>query len=512
MWRSAPDMVRSVLSKYQRECLLQEEGSRQEEKRQSLEDAAWRLVCKLPHANKFVCKPVEAVLRRALEDGASFEPLQAATAFAALEEYATNLILQPWRTELLQIKLYSGYYKHTVERYLKNAEAVLQLMGYEKREGSVLYLADAVDTATLGDVALDCLIAAAECRVLAAIMDGIRDRGLSLSWKEIYRFRRECSCDPEDAVRGLVQKHKYKSSKQPAPVFGANEPCVSWRDLPVSDYQMPSNGTWPSPHWQSYVGASAPDTSDAKRRTASSYRASMHAARHPEELVMGNADVLGNAIGDGDSYADAYGVSAVPWSGYCTATGYDLPGAVSRAGDRSFQHCSLAGEQCYTVPADSMPGRLPRHSGDCSSSRDAIGHLSQDFRSLSLGPKLSGLEMNGIPHEPALAMANAGLPPHPDSAGDCLDAAAVVEASQRYLEAEEAASDKQIWSCGACTYLNAPERDVCEMCSKSKHLGPEMTPLLSGGKQCPLCTLVNDRQALSCSACSQSLKDSPTYI
>ncbi|KAH6947342.1 hypothetical protein HPB50_018468 [Hyalomma asiaticum] len=105
MWRSAPDMVRSVLSKYQRECLLQEEGSRQEEKRQSLEDAAWRLVCKLPHANKFVCKPVDAVLRRALEDGASFEPLQAANAFAALEEYATNLILQPWRTELLQIKV-----------------------------------------------------------------------------------------------------------------------------------------------------------------------------------------------------------------------------------------------------------------------------------------------------------------------------------------------------------------------------------------------------------------------
>lgn len=66
-------------------------------------------------------------------------------------------------------QLYSGYYKHTVERQLKNAQVVLQLMGYEKKEEGVLQLTRAVDAATLSDVALDCLIASAECQASALV-------------------------------------------------------------------------------------------------------------------------------------------------------------------------------------------------------------------------------------------------------------------------------------------------------------------------------------------------------
>ncbi|EFN81728.1 uncharacterized protein LOC105185756 [Harpegnathos saltator] len=68
------------------------------------------------------------------------------------------------------------------------------------------------------------------------------------------------------------------------------------------------------------------------------------------------------------------------------------------------------------------------------------------------------------------------------------------------------------WNCGTCTYLNTPGRDICEMCGKSRYKGNEDKPLASGGKECPKCTLVNEKDVSICDACHTSLKDSPTYI
>lgn len=68
------------------------------------------------------------------------------------------------------------------------------------------------------------------------------------------------------------------------------------------------------------------------------------------------------------------------------------------------------------------------------------------------------------------------------------------------------------WSCSTCTFLNMPEKEICEMCGKSKYKGNEDKPLASGGKECPQCTLVNEKNVTICDACGASLKDSPTYI
>ena len=68
------------------------------------------------------------------------------------------------------------------------------------------------------------------------------------------------------------------------------------------------------------------------------------------------------------------------------------------------------------------------------------------------------------------------------------------------------------WACTSCTYLNTEPKDVCEMCHRSRKMGAESTPLMSGGRECSRCTLVNDKSEKFCRACDTSLADSPTYI
>ncbi|KAL1463298.1 hypothetical protein WDU94_015061 [Cyamophila willieti] len=68
------------------------------------------------------------------------------------------------------------------------------------------------------------------------------------------------------------------------------------------------------------------------------------------------------------------------------------------------------------------------------------------------------------------------------------------------------------WNCEFCTYMNKAKKDICEMCGKSRNSAIEIKPLESGGRQCPKCTLVNDKEANKCEACDASLEHSATYI
>lgn len=69
------------------------------------------------------------------------------------------------------------------------------------------------------------------------------------------------------------------------------------------------------------------------------------------------------------------------------------------------------------------------------------------------------------------------------------------------------------WACKSCTYINTNNStEICKMCHKSRSLGNESMPLVSGGRECSRCTLVNAKDDMFCKACDTSLADSPTYI
>lgn len=95
---------------------------------------------------------------------------------------------------------------------------------------------------------------------------------------------------------------------------------------------------------------------------------------------------------------------------------------------------------------------------------------------------------------------------------DSLQNLDVARLSKEEKKEEEKEVKVKRWNCATCTYLNTPDRDICEMCAKSRCKGNEDKPLASGGKECPKCTLVNEKNVPICDACHTSLKDSPTYI
>lgn len=575
MSRGRADVLREMLRSYQLRYIFHEESQRKVEKRRHLESVAEGYVCTVSHPEKFASEHVEAVLWLSLEErGGFFKPLHAAAAFAALEMYAANLLVQSWRSEVREIKLYSGYYKHTVESHLKNAEVILQLMGYDVcEEEEVLRLGDPIDRDAVTSAAVDCLVAAAECRILMMIMEGLKDFDLPLSWKDVYRLRRDCSCSPEESVRILVQMYKPKSPKHVYSRHYVSEypHAPLWHAPPIDVctellVDVSTNGTWPQPaRGHAYSSSSMPFADKERVKHAEgSYQGSAaitrsDSAQYHGDLLLGVAhspykfkknkhvDVtlppLVNLHVPDPSYDGIYNAESFSHASY-------------GAGDLGYFYCGSENECYYQCSACCTPGTTNKSShgnsqlqycksrsyhnprgGTVAADGD---HLAKELASVSLRPLPAGTDclLNGhvlLQEEPAAAGWSGEVPkksPRRDAFCDMADANVVAEVAQQYLDAQETSAEatsgtagigeksnaqtdlrpSEVWSCGACTFLNAPSRDVCEMCSKSRRVGPEMTPLLSGGKQCPRCTLVNDRDASACNVCNTSLKDSPTYI
>ena len=84
----------------------------------------------VPHDRKFVSISTGDLITNSIKWRQDFSLAKAANAFRAVEQYAANLINQPWRQEFWKIRQYSGFYKHSVETALSGADKLFQEMGY----------------------------------------------------------------------------------------------------------------------------------------------------------------------------------------------------------------------------------------------------------------------------------------------------------------------------------------------------------------------------------------------
>ncbi|XP_076339005.1 PUB and ZnF_RBZ domain-containing protein tamozhennic isoform X1 [Tachypleus tridentatus] len=190
--------------------LNQEETPDKLEKRRNLEAAIAEFLSLAPYDEKFTFPEFDKVFHHSVISNPNFSGYKAALAFQALEKYATNLLIHPWRREYKVIKLFSGFYRHLVQRQLPGAEVFFLLMGYSQAEDGVLFLQGPVDPDQLSHIALDCLIAFVECQIMVEVYESLRMA--ECTWNEIYKIRENYVAGVAECVR-ILQQLKLSSQR-----------------------------------------------------------------------------------------------------------------------------------------------------------------------------------------------------------------------------------------------------------------------------------------------------------
>jgi len=193
--------------------LQAEETPAKLEIRKKLEGLVAEYLTLVPQDRKFVSASTGDLIANSAKWKPDFSLVKAANAFRAIEQYAANLINQPWRQEFWSIRQYSGFYKHSVETALFGPEKLFLDMGYSASQGQaqVLCLAQPrvgetpVNTDMVTSVARDCVLACVECQLLADIHSGVVTQ-FPITLDEVVDFRRDHIGSVEVCVRELVYR------------------------------------------------------------------------------------------------------------------------------------------------------------------------------------------------------------------------------------------------------------------------------------------------------------------
>ncbi|XP_046396790.1 protein tamozhennic isoform X2 [Ischnura elegans] len=202
------------------------------EQRNKLERHIWEYLCEVPHDRKFTFPQTAQILHRSASvstspstrtpyqsndstshsSNYSFNGFRAASAWNALDQYAANLLSQPWRKEFREMKLYSGFYKYEVETNLIGAEVMFELMGYRKVGAGAMSLEGPIDPDRVASVSRDALFAYVECQILCAIWGMVPRK---FSWLDLIEFRESHVSAPEAAARVLTMRYLAATSSTP---------------------------------------------------------------------------------------------------------------------------------------------------------------------------------------------------------------------------------------------------------------------------------------------------------
>ncbi|CAG9766438.1 unnamed protein product [Ceutorhynchus assimilis] len=536
--------------------------------REKLEDCIADFLITAQHRDKFVFTETEDVLYRSAAFKKDFSGYKAATGWNALQMYAANLLTQPWRKEYRHVKTYCGFYKHQIEANLIGAETMFGMMGYKHVGNGVLVLEGPICPDRVSNVSRDCLVAYMECQILKHIWEDISPL-FTISWLDVLENRVYCPGTIEQCVENI--KHKFTTKQFPpvrTPRMEPYENRFATNNQPPGNYMNHHNHAPPQyclqpphtngcPNNYATYGYSVPQMKpiltpngyfyptmpvaypvptgqliELESRNGSTYdvvdeatpsrsRRSRLSSNEAEELSK-NGVQENNKLETDEDWDYVY--RNLERKGYTKDLGErgDLLGlsvsdkqrkqskepkkVKSTNLDEAMNSFSInerpmkmteALEQLdkkVSIEKSQAQAKERRHSQGSSyenvTSNEAVKGKPQNAP-ITVQPKLSPKEIIYKIESPV----NTELKK--------------VKEKEKIALAASLSSSK--WQCKSCTYLNDGAKEICEMCSKSRHMGQEQ-PMEVGGPECSKCTLVNPRTAKTCQACNSSLKNSPTYI
>ncbi|XP_014274409.1 uncharacterized protein tamo [Halyomorpha halys] len=482
-----------------------------------------------PHEKKFCYRETSHILHKSAEAKENFSGYGASAAWTAIAAYAHNLLAQSWRKEFREIKVYSGYFKHNIESGLTGAELMLTLMGYRPTGDEGTYILEGpVDPDRVVSVSRDSLVALVECQILCSLKTDLIKSGFDCSWLEILEYRELQPCTLEQALHGLMFQYSqrylnpcrpdcYSKSHNVLERHGYNHPHYRYpNNLQLPYFGNVSNGIPPSSHSCSVNNSMSKCATCQKDFSVSpSLRQNYSCSVPTAQLIELESSYLGkdNYIYDNDNQRNIDKFDGR----ICNSSLNDSNSNLLKYKSKDPGWDSWGGGTSYHSPENKIKNHKYEYSIDKRQRtneefikneelEEALKAFSMEDSQPSCSTADLKLSENKIIRKKSKHEFNSTL----QNSTQTLGRENIKKHDINYMSLKVKLNDK--WECSACTFHNSNEKEVCEICSKSKTLGNEVQPLISGGRQCPKCTLVNEKGVTLCDACGTNLKDSPTYI
>jgi hypothetical protein len=520
------------------------------ELKSKLEGLIFELLSLVPHNRKFSCLDVANCFNQTImEKAGDFSALDAAVAFEKLEKYASNILRHPWRKEFNNIHSYGGSFKHHVGNNIVGSANILHAMGYhEKKDPSgetprgQYVMEEVADPDKLTKVALGCMTAFVECQVMHQIQSLLKSKSnLDVSFDDIFAVRLRFVGGMDYAVKLLTESRGSASSipNSTASSMALLSSLNQHRNAPSSQYLskitpvsrtrsrvIPSTlSSYDS--LRDVCGISYPQSSvsNGQRLTSvSSINSSFDLLDYPSRTAMNDLTLtpLSPTNQTRGQNTFSYENRSNTKNGGLNSPSSLVPPPAMFANDSPAKTRSnhLSNIEYNPEGISPVSSHLPRSESESASLRvnDYLPSITSKTKNSYLGANNTNqFQAPPVPSPPSVYSGHSSFEPI-ISRRILVDEVDSIRprALENPLPIPPRSSTLRIsltpWSCPHCTFVNRRMDLLCEVCYKSRDKSGNDTPLVSGGKECSACTLVNSREATNCRACSADLSDSPTYI